>query len=124
MPPNLTPTKKVRIVQWTKAGKSYDWIREHLTGRHDVSDATIWRIKRDYGEKENYYEVGKSSGRPHKLGPRDVRNAVRHLGNRSAQNATDLQRQFLPDANVKTVKREFRAAGLEPHIRRSVPLIT
>ncbi|KAJ7024516.1 hypothetical protein C8F04DRAFT_886189, partial [Mycena alexandri] len=63
-------------------------------------------------------------GRPHKLRPRDSREARRLLANGTVHNATELQREFFPDTSVKTVKRDLRRGGLEPHIRRSVPLIT
>jgi hypothetical protein len=57
MVPNLTPTKKAKIVEWKKARKSHNWIQEHLKGHHDISDSTIYRRKRDYTDKENYYDI-------------------------------------------------------------------
>jgi hypothetical protein len=119
-----SPSSKTKIVEWRKAKKSHKWIREHLKGRHDISDSQIRRIEKRYTEKENYYDVGKSSGRPRKLQPRDSRQARRLLANGTVHNATELQREFFPDASAKTVKRDLSRGGLEAHIRRPVPLIT
>ncbi|CAK5267780.1 unnamed protein product [Mycena citricolor] len=124
MAPNLSPTKKAKIVEWTRDGRSHKWIREHLTGRHDISDSTIYWIQRDYSEKENYYDVGHSPGRPRKLQARDMRKAVRSLGNQTVTNATELKDAFFPDVSVKTIKRNLRIAGLEAHIRRPIPFIS
>jgi hypothetical protein len=77
-----------------------------------------------YGEKENYDEVGHSSGRPHKLSPRDIRVALRHLSNKDSTTASDLQREYFPQVNVVTVKRALREEGLHPYIQASVPFIS
>ncbi|KAJ7679860.1 hypothetical protein B0H17DRAFT_884495, partial [Mycena rosella] len=122
--PDTTPTKKARIVAWKREGKSHDWIREHLTGRHDISDRQIIRIFKRYGEEENYYDVGHRSGRPRKLGEQETRVAARHLANSTANNATDVQRQFFPEVHPVTVKRRLREIGLEPHLRADVPFIS
>lgn len=66
-----SPSSKTKIVEWRKAGKSHNWIREHLKGHNNISDRQIYRIERRYTEKENYNDVGKSTGRPRKLKPRD-----------------------------------------------------
>jgi len=44
------------------AGFSNNEIRAALTGRHDLSNRQILRIFKKYGEKENYYDVGHSTG--------------------------------------------------------------
>ncbi|CAK5263733.1 unnamed protein product [Mycena citricolor] len=119
----LTPTKCDWIVQWRKEGKTHNWIREHLTSRHNISDSQIYQIERDYTEKENYYDKGHCSGCPAKLRPRDVRNAVCHLSNQSINNATQLQREFFPEVSVQTVKRGLHAIGLQAHICCVVPFI-
>jgi hypothetical protein len=62
MAPNTTPTKKAKIVAWKSEGRSHDYIRAHLTSRHEISDHQIIRISRKYGEKENYYDVGHKTG--------------------------------------------------------------
>jgi hypothetical protein len=111
-------------VEWRKAKKSHKWICEHLKGHHNISDSQIHRIQKRYTEKENYNNVGKSSGRPHKLRPRDSREAQCLLANGTVHNATELQREFFPDASVKTVRRDLCRGGLESHIRCPVPLIT
>jgi hypothetical protein len=106
------------------AGFSNKAIRAALTGRHDLSDRQILRIVKKYGEKEDYYEIGHSTGRPRKLTSRDIRVACRHLSNQSAHDASDLQRQYFPSVSVDTIKVALRGAGLEPHIRRTVPFIS
>ncbi|KAJ7115244.1 hypothetical protein C8R44DRAFT_928271 [Mycena epipterygia] len=107
----ISPSSKTKIVEWRKARKPHHWIREHLKGHHTLSDRQINRIQNRYTEKENYYDVGKSTGRPRKLEPRDERKAVRHLANKSVNNATELQHDFFPDLSVKTVKRALRRNG-------------
>lgn len=124
MAPNTTPTKRAKICTMWAAGYSHDEIRAALTGRHDISDRQILRIVRRYGEKENYYDVGHSTGRPRKLTPRDIRRACRHLSNQTAHDASDLQRNYFPEVSVDTIKHALRGQGLEPHIRRTVPFIT
>jgi hypothetical protein len=124
MAPNTTPTKKAKIIVWKREGRSHDWIREHLTGRNTISDRQINRIWNRYHEKENYYDVGQKSGRPHKMTERDTRSAARKLATRAVDNATHLQQQEFPDLSVKTVKRHLKGLGLESHIRRRVPLIS
>ena len=84
MAPNTTPTKRTKICTMRAAGYSNDEIQSALIGRHDLSDRQINRIVKRYGEKENYYEVGHSTGRPHKLTPRDTRIACRHLANQTS----------------------------------------
>jgi hypothetical protein len=69
MAPNTTPTKRAKVCTMRAAGYSNDEIRAALIGRHDLSDCQISRIVKRYGEKENYYEVGHSTGRPRKLTP-------------------------------------------------------
>jgi hypothetical protein len=124
MAPNTTPTKRAIICTMKKAGSSHDDIRAALTGRHDISNRQINRIFAHYGEKENYYDVGHSTGRPHKLSPRDVRVALRHLSNNDAHDASDLQRMYFPEVCVDTLKRALKEEGLEPHIRQKVPFIS
>jgi DDE superfamily endonuclease len=124
MAPNTTPTKRAKIVTMKKAGSTNDEIRAALVGRHDLSNKQIGRIYKKYKDKENYYDFGKKSGRPHKLSARDARAALRHLGNRDAHDATDLQKVYFPEVHVKTVKRMLRENGLEAHPRASVPCIT
>ncbi|KAJ7022198.1 hypothetical protein C8F04DRAFT_1311561, partial [Mycena alexandri] len=111
-----SPSGKTKIVEWGKARKSHNWIREHLKGHNNISDRQILRIQKRYTEKENYYDVGKSTGRPHKLEPRDTRKALRHLANGSVRNATELQHDFFPEVHVKTLKRDLRSGR---HYRRS-----
>jgi hypothetical protein len=106
------------------AGYSNDEIRAALIGRHDLSDRQISRIVKRYGEKENYYEVGHSTGRPRKLTPCAMRIACRHLANQTAHDASDLQRKYFPEVSVDTIKRALRGEGLAPHIRRTVPFIS
>jgi len=124
MAPNTTPTKKAIICTMKKAGFSHDEIRDALPDRHDISNRQINRIFARYGDKENYYSVGHSSGRPRKLTPRDTRVALRHLANCDAHDASDLKRLYFPEVSVATVKRALRGEGLGSHIRRTVPFIS
>ena len=124
MAPNTTPTKRAIICTMKKAGSSHDNIQAALTGRHNISDCQINQIFARYGEKENYYDVGHSTGRPHKLTPRDVRVALRHLSNNDAHDASDLQRIYFPEVSVDTLKCALRGEGLEAHIRHTVPFIS
>ncbi|KAJ3494693.1 hypothetical protein NLJ89_g10752 [Agrocybe chaxingu] len=98
MAPHLTPTKRTTICVMRKAGYSNDEIRAALTGYHDISNKTIGRVIKKYGEKENYYET--------------------------AHDATDLQKNYFPDVSVSTMKRALRQEGLESHIRATVPFIS
>lgn len=124
MAPITTPTKRAKICTMWAAGYTHNEIRDALTGRHDLSDRQIlWIVKR-YAEKENYYNVGHSTGRPRKLTPRDLRVACRHLSNQTAHDASDLQREYFPDVCVDTMKHALRGEGLEPHIRHTVPFIS
>jgi hypothetical protein len=77
-----------------------------------------------YNEKENYYDVGHKTRRPHKMNERETRNAACQLASGRAHNATHLREEFFPDLNVSTVKRHLKESGLAAHIRRSMPLIT
>lgn len=124
MAPNTTPTKRAKICTMRAAGYSNEEIRSALTGHHDLSDRQINRIVKRYGEKENYYDIGHSTGRPRKLTPGDTRLALRHLSNQTAHDASDLQREYFPEVSVDTVKRTLRDGGLLPHIRCKVPFIT
>jgi len=72
MAPKTTPTKKAIICMMKKAGFSHDDIRTALPDRHDISDRQINCIFVHYGDKENYYNVGHSSGWSHKLTPHDT----------------------------------------------------
>ncbi len=123
MAPNTTPTKRAKVCVMRAAGYSNDEIRAALIDRHDLSNRQICRIVKRYGEKENYYEVGHSTGRPRKLTPREMRIACRHLANQTAHDASDLQRKYFPEVSVDTIKRALRGEGLRPHIRRTVPYI-
>lgn len=124
MAPNTTPTTRAKIVALKKAGKSYSEIKDKLEGHCVTSRCQIIRIYQQYGEKENYYNVGHSSGQPPLMNVHDKRVATHHLSNCDAKNATDLQRQFFPDWSVKTVKKALRDCGLGAHIRHSVPFIS
>jgi len=81
MAPNTTPTKKAIICTMKKAGFSHDEIRAALPDRHNITKCQINRIFVRYGDKENYYSVGHSSGHPCKLTPRDTQVALHHLAN-------------------------------------------
>jgi hypothetical protein len=94
MAPNTTPTKKAKIMTWKREGRSHQWIREHLTGRNEISDRQIIRIFNRYNEKENYYDVGHKTGRPHKMNERETRNAARQLASGRAHDATHLREEF------------------------------
>ena len=124
MAPNTTPTKKAIICTMKKAGFSHDEIRAALPDRHNITKRQINRIFVRYGDKENYYSVGHSSGRPRKLTPRDTRVALRHLANCDAHDASDLKRLYFPEVSVATLKRALRREGLGSHIRRTVPFIS
>jgi hypothetical protein len=124
MAPNTTAAQRAVICTMKRLGSSNDDIRAALLGRQDISDRQIKRIFTRYGEKENYDEVGHSSGRPRKLSPRDIRIALRHLSNQDSGNASELQRGYFPQLNVITIKRALREEGLHPYIKASVPFIS
>jgi len=107
-----------------KAGSSHNDIRAALSNRHDITDRQILRIFQRYGGKENYDEVGHSTGRPHKLTPRDTRVALRHLANCDAANATELRNMYFPEVAVETVKGVLRGEGGHARIRATVPFIS
>jgi len=71
MAPYTTSAQKAVICTMRKAGYSNDEIRAALTGRHEITNRQILRIFKQYGEKENYEDVGHSTGRPHKMTPAD-----------------------------------------------------
>ena len=121
MAPKTTPTKKAIICTMKKAGASHNDIRAALTGRHDLTDRSINRIFKRYAESEDYYNVGKSTGRPRKLMAEDSRLSVELLANGTARNATELQQKFFSQVHVHTIKRDLRRSGLEPHHRTDVP---
>ena len=123
MAPNTTAAERAIICTLKRSGSSNDDIRAALVGRHDISDRQIKRIFARYGDKENYEEVGHSSGRPRKLSRRDVSVAFRHLSNQDCATASDVQREYFPQVNVVTVKRALREEGLRPYVKASVPFI-
>ncbi|KAH6874112.1 hypothetical protein BKA70DRAFT_1129330, partial [Coprinopsis sp. MPI-PUGE-AT-0042] len=107
MAPNTTPIEKAKIYTMKHAGYSNKEIQAALPGRHNFSDRQIKQIFNRFGEKENYYDVGHSTGRPRKLTEQDGRAAVCLLGTGQACNATDLQENHFPEVHVDTVKREL-----------------
>src|SRR6266568_5082146 len=115
MAPNTTAVQRAVICTMKRSGSSNDDIWAALVGRHDISDCQIKRIFTHYGEKENYDKVGHSSGRPHKLSPRDIHIALRHLSNQDSSNVSELQRKYFPQVNVVTIKRALRKKGLHPY---------
>lgn len=124
MAPNTTAAHRAVICTMKRLGSSNDDIRTALVGRHDISDRQIHRIFVRYGDKENYNDVGQSSGRPRKLSGRDTRVALRHLSNQDCVTASDLQREYFPQVSVATLKRTLREQGLHAYVKASVPFIT
>jgi len=59
--------------------------------------------------------------RPRKLSLRDVHVA---LLNKDSANASELQREYLPQVNVVTRKRALREEGLHAYMKASVPFIS
>jgi hypothetical protein len=99
-------------------------IQAALVNRHDITDRQIICIFQKYADKENYNEVGHSTGCLHKLTPRDTRVALRHLANCDAGNATELRNMYFPEVSIETVKRVLREEGRHAHIRATVPFIS
>ena len=69
MSPYTTAVEKAIICTMKKLGSSHDDICAALADRHNITDWQILRIFRRYADKENYNEVGHSTGHPHKLTP-------------------------------------------------------
>lgn len=124
MTPNTTAAERAVICTLKRTGHTHSEIRDALPNHHDISDRQIIRIFQCYGDKENYDEVGHSTGRPRKLSDRDMRQALRHLSNQDHSTASSLQRAFFPEVNVLMVKRTLRGEGLRPFVKASVPFIT
>jgi hypothetical protein len=124
MAPWTSPRTKCRIIELKKTGKKARDIKKELFPQRDLSERSINRIWNRYHAKENYNDVGKSSGRPKKLDERAARRATRHLANCDVRNATELQRTHFPEVDVQTVKRTLKDSGLGAHPRANVPLIT
>jgi len=111
MAPTTTAAEKAVICTMKKSGCSHDEIRAALLHHHSLSNRQINRIFKRYAGKENYDEVGHSTGRPPKLTPRARRVALRHLANGDARNATELRNEYFPDVSVDTVKSALRMEG-------------
>ena len=124
MAPTTTAAEKAVICTMKKSGCSHDEIRAALLHHHSLSNRQINRIFKRYAGKENYDEVGHSTGRPPKLTPRARRVALRHLANGDARNATELRNEYFPDVSVDTVKSALRMEGRHAYIRTTVPFIS
>ena len=124
MAPHTTAAEKAIICTLKKQGISHNDIHAALTNHHDITDQQIIRIFQWYTDKENYDEVGHSTGCPHKLTPRDTRVALWHLANCDAANATELRNSYFPEASVETVKGVLRGEGRHAHIQATVPFIS
>jgi hypothetical protein len=124
MPPNTTAEQRAIICTLKRLGYTNDDIRANLPDRHDITNRAINYIFKRYADKENYNEVGHSTGCPRKLSKRDCRVALRHLANRDCHNATELCHEFFPELSIKTVKRALRREGLRPFHEASVPFIS
>jgi transposase len=107
-----------------RLGYTNDEIRANLPNRHDITNRAINYIFKRYADKENYDEVGHSTGRPHKLSERDSRVALRHLANQDCRTATELRHEFFPQVSTITVKRALRQEGLLPFHQALVPFIS
>jgi len=124
MSPYTTEAEKVIICTMIKGGSSHNDICAALSNRHDITDWQILCIFQWYGGKENYDEVGHSTGCLHKLTPRDTRVALRHLANCDVANATELRNMYFPKVAVETVKGVLRREGRHARIRATIPFIS
>jgi hypothetical protein len=103
MTPNMTPTKKAKIVTWKRERHSYQWICKHVTGWNEISDHQIIQIFNRYNEKENYCDVEHKTGHPHKMNKREMHNAARQLASGRAHDTTHLREDIFPDLYVSKV---------------------
>lgn len=101
-------------------GKSYQEIGDKL----HIHRSTVSRIHHKYRKSRNFYHVASKSGRPPKLGPRDVRRAARHLANSTSHDVTDLQRKYFPNISTVTLGRHLKKIGLKAYVRRKRPYIS
>lgn len=124
MAPWTSPVTKSKICTLKYLGFTHNEIRAALPNHNKISDRQINRIFNRYAEKENYYDVGKSTGRPRKLDDRDLRVALRHLNSGDAHDATDLQREHFPLVSVYTLRRRLQEKGLKACRRATVPFIS
>jgi len=124
------PPQLLILLQWNEqrstmrvAGYSNDEIWATLTGHHEISDWQISCTMKRYGGKENYNEVGHSTGCPCKLTPHDIWIACWHLSNQTAHETSDLQHKYFLEVSVETIKWALQWEGLEAYIWCTVPFI-
>lgn len=115
-----SPTTKRIIVHLADEGKTYQQIGDQLK----LHRSTASRIARKYRKSRDFYHVEPKSGRPPKLGPRDVRRAARHLANTTSHDVTDLQREHFSNVSTVTLWRHLKKAGIKAYVRRKRPYIS
>jgi hypothetical protein len=124
MPPNTTTEQRAIICILKNLGYTNDEIRANLSNQHDITNRAINYIFKRYADKENYNEVGHSTGHPRKLSEWDGQVALQHLANQDCRNATELHQEFFPQVSTITVKQALRWEGLLPFHQASVLFIS
>ena len=111
----LTPTKRARVCMLRDLD---DETFESIGSLMGIDQSTASRTYRKYGQKYNFYDEPKRTGRPKKFTAADRRKAVKMIDSGAATDATDLQRRAFPDVTPRTVRGALIKAGL-PGRRRA-----
>jgi transposase len=117
---DTSATQKAAIVALKEAQQSNREVAE----KENVAPSTVSRLNARYGPTHEFDSKAPKTGRPTKLGERDMRKALRMLSSGQAKNASDLKRKFFPHLHVDTVRRALKKRGLKVYVRRSKPLLT
>lgn len=118
--PNITPTKKARILDRCQLGQSQEEIAKALKISQPAVSKVLSRLRRN----PDPYARATKSGRPRLLKERDLRRARRAIYSGSCKDGADVQRDLFPQASSRTVRRNLSEIGLRGYARRPVPYLT
>lgn len=115
-----SPTKKCRVIEWSKRGmRPYD-----IAQKLKIHRTTVGRITKRFINFPDYYHVQPKTGRPRILDDRDARVAARMIARTEAANAVELQKKAFKDVSARTVQRRLLEQGLVCRVRRAKPFLT
>ena len=115
-----SPTKKARIYEFHKLGLT----NEEVGDKVGVHRTTVGRYLKRFEKSTNFYDVGKKSGRPRKMTPRDAALAARMLARAEVANAAELHKKAFPGVSPRTLHRNLSEQGLVARVRRKKPYLS
>lgn len=115
-----TPHKKSEILKLSQQGQTDTEIASKL----HIHYSTVHRNLQKMREDPDFISKPPGSGRPPKLGLRDLRRADCVITSAFVCNATDFKWKLFPQVSVRTMHQVLSKRGLHGRVRHRKPLLT